>query len=490
MLPWIVLSPALAGPALPPPPPCKTMELLPSAPPVRKGAVARAAGGTKSLRDVWNVPNQRTSRDFVVRWGNSGGVSTASVDALLASFQVAWEKQIEEMEHPQPYGSDAYRFNVYLGDTGNGTPSGYGSGGYYWVDDDGWPMIVVSAATLADPEFTEHTAAHEFYHAIQGATERYAYEGISAWYWEATAEWASLQTIPENTSNGTFVYGYLLLTELPVNFFDYPDMGQLQEYHQYGAFLFPHDLTAQVGWELVRDSWTDRGTEPDPMEVLRSELADRGEDLDELWLDHLGHVPVMDVPQGDLFQSHMDIYGSWFGDEAMLQDTVSGDGGEGASRGDRAPMRYGAVMLRLKKPTPGDLTVTVTGDRQGTEGSRARFGGRVVREAKDGTITYTPIVFDGVDGTAEVEGLVESDDVHVTIGAWTEDPATWETERFPLEWSMVVTPADPEDPAPDDPRPGPGTAGEEVLTCDQGRAGPLAGMLLALPLLALRRRTR
>ena len=33
----------------------------------------------------------------------------------------------------------------FIGDSGNGAPDGYGAGGYYTVDPEGWPMIVVSA---------------------------------------------------------------------------------------------------------------------------------------------------------------------------------------------------------------------------------------------------------------------------------------------------------------------------------------------------------
>ncbi|MCB9685313.1 MAG: hypothetical protein H6738_23055 [Alphaproteobacteria bacterium] len=476
MLTWLSL--AIAAPNVP----CVTMDLLPSAPPVRKGPLL-AAGGAKSNRDVWGVPNQRQSKNFVIRWGDSRSVSSSAVDGLLDAFELAWSVQLDDMGHAHPYGTDAFRFNVYIGDTGGGTPPGYGSGGYYWVDDDGWPMVVVSAATLSDPVYSEHTAIHEFYHATQGATDRYAYDGISAWYWEATAEWAALQTQPDNASNGTFVYGYVLLPALPVNFFDYPDTGALQEYHQYGAFLFPYDLTDQEGWELVRDSWNDRGTEPDPMEVLRTDLADRGEDLDEMWLDHVAHLATMDVPDGDLFQDHIDTFGGLW-DEKTVSDSVEGAGGEGEARGKSAPGRYGAVIVRLRQPDAGTLTATVSGDPEGTEGHVGRYGARVVHVKSGGKTTYTPLTFVDAEGTAEVEGIEEGDDVFLAIGAWSRGSEAWDTEKFPLSWSMTV--AEPEVKLPGKKVP----TDPEVWTCASAPspAGALVGWLVAPLVLARRRR--
>jgi MYXO-CTERM domain-containing protein len=432
---------------------CATMQLLPSMPPMRPATAIPSTflGGGLPDRDPFGVPNELTSTHFVMRWGNTGGISQNDAQDLLDAFETAWSVEVVDMDHPAPVGTDSYLFNVYIGDTGSGAPSAYGAGGYFYTDWDGYPYIVVSKDVLFDTDYSAGVAYHEFYHAIQGGTNRFDYDegNDAAWFWEATAEWVTFEVDLNNPYNGTFLYSYLLLPDLPVDFFDYPDSGALQEYHQYGAFLFPHYLSNEFGPEIIRDAWAEPGSERSPLEVMRTWLDDRGEDLDELWLDHLARNPVYDYPTGANFRYYTEFLAGYYPSEDMIQAEVSGDGGSDTLSGANAPMRYGRATILLDNPDNGELTARVEGEEEGSEGSPAEFGARLTVVENDGSFSYHEVPFDGLVGetTIEVSGAEE---IYLTVGAWTEDLSLsrWESERFGFDWSLDIGP--PDEPGDDD----------------------------------------
>ena len=45
--------------------------------------------------------------------------------------------------------------NVYIGDTGGDIPSSYGAGGYYTIDGEGYPMMVIAKDILNDYEYLQ-----------------------------------------------------------------------------------------------------------------------------------------------------------------------------------------------------------------------------------------------------------------------------------------------------------------------------------------------
>lgn len=421
--------------------PCATMRMLPDAPELRHGVVSRA-GPTKQVRDLYGLPNELRSENFVVRWGSGERFTEEELDNLLESMELGWSVEVEDMAHPPPYGADAFLFNVYIGNTGDGAPEITSAAGYFYPDPEGWPMIVMAPETVRDRLGTEGTAVHEFYHAIQATTGRYPYDGIAAWYWEATAEWAAMQVVPDNPMSSGFAFGYLLLPHLPVNYFDYPDEGLLEEYHQYGAYLFPHDLTEQVGWELVRDTWLDPSGDPDPLEVMRGWLADHGHDMDELWLDHIARNVVLDYPFRVWLEQSLES-GGWGWPEAdRVAVEIDWAGDDGRVRGDSAPGRYGAFAIHLTDADPGTLRVLIEAEPEGTEGSPTEVGARVVRlDAFDDPI-YTEVPFDGLVGELSLPDILMGEDVWVVVGTWTPEarPRIWDDERFELTWSVTVEP--------------------------------------------------
>jgi hypothetical protein len=414
------------------------------APELRVPPAPPSASSGKLERDPYGLPNSLTSDNFLVSWGNSGGVTSGEINNLVDALESAWSLYIDEMEHPQPSGSETWFFNVFIGDSGNGAPDGYGSGGYYSVDPDGHPMIVVSAGTLNDGAYTLITGSHEFYHAIQGSLLTYSYDGESAWFWEATATWGSAQVYPDNIYYSTFLFAYVFYPHYPVNFFDYPDSGQLQEYYQYGSYLWPYYLSEYAAdWSLIRDAWTEAGGEDDPLEALRQGMEERGLDLDQAWLDHLAINQVWDYANGDLLKQWVDSYAQHYSEgENMIAAEHNSLGTQGWEDGpaDLRPRRYGSNAIRMDGPVSGQLNVYIEGEEDGDENSNALYGARLVIVESDDSYTVLDIPFEGVLGELSTDAATDAEEIWLVVGAWTEHlvNSRWEDEKFAYRYALLV----------------------------------------------------
>jgi hypothetical protein len=301
---------ALAATPLPPSIPCATPALhldanhtravLPVDPPEN--------GESKELRNTYtDLSNTIETENFVVWWGSSLGFTTEDVVALAESFELAWETEIDELGFQQPSGTESYKFNVYIGDTGG--PSSLGANGYYYYDDDNWPMVVISSTLLGTDEGFV-TAAHEFFHAIQDSTATYVYAGDAAWYFEASAVWAEARVYPESTEYVKFIPSLAFLPHLPISFFDYPDSLDLQEYHHYGASLFIKHLDEGYSPSLIQRSWGEAPIEGDPLAVLDALLAEESSSVE------------------DEFFAFFDRNGTWdYPDEAAIEEELEARGG-------------------------------------------------------------------------------------------------------------------------------------------------------------------
>lgn len=402
--------------------------------------------GDKEDRDSFgDYPNELESENFKIKWGRSGGVDDDAAESLLAAFEHAWAVEIEQMGHPAPAGTEAYRFNVYIGDTGDDTPDGYGAAGYYNRDPDGYPMVVVAAETLDNEDWARGTATHEFYHAIQDSTGRYGYSGDSAWYWEATAMWIEGEVLPELDEYATFLFGYGLLPQLPVDFFDYPDTGALQEYHQYGAMIFPRYVSEiAADWELVRDSWTlDLGADT-PQDALAMLLADRSVDFADAFGDFASRNATWDYADGDLYTQSMEWYADYYrAEDRSVVAEVNQNGTDGVIEApeDALPGRYGYNVVTLPRPGDEDLLVRFESEAAGSKGSAADWRVTVVRERDEGGPEYVRIALEDGAGEALLEGIGD-EQIHLVAAAVSPSARTDET----FAWSYAMTPTTPADP--------------------------------------------
>jgi uncharacterized protein (TIGR03382 family) len=481
MLPLLLAALAAAAPEIP----CGTPHLW--APVTAAPDPLPPPPNGPAERDAYGVPGVDRSEHFALRYGYVTWTEPAARARLLGALEDAYALQIGQMGHTAPLGMPDTRFNVYLGDTGNGAPPGYGTGGYYSADSEGWPMIVVSAATLGNPGFADVTAAHEFYHAVQGATRRFNYDigGPSAWFWEASATWASAVVFPDQPLYATFLFGYALLPHLPINAFRYPSTGATEEYYQYGAFIWPLHVAQRTGsWDAVVDVWEREHGLDDPLEALRGALADRGHDLDALWLDHIARNVNWDYPNGDVYRRSVAAY-NYLPESGNLEAvSLSSWGFEGLRDGPAAlrPHRYGSNALVMLAPRDGVYTLTVEGEPSGSTGSPARHGAVVVLDAPGQPSRYEPVRFQGARGEIALDGLRAYTRLTLVVGAWTPERGPfWRTETFPYRYGVAYEPPAAE-PEPTEPESG---------GCETLGAPPLGALaLLASVALARRRRHR
>lgn len=462
MLPLFVAT-ALAAPL-----PCGTPAFLP----LRDGPLGvapdRAPPAAKAERDAWGTyPHVAASTNFVVKWGDGGAVSQEEVDALLDAFEEGWAVEIGEMGHPAPLGTDTWLFNVYVGDTGDGTPSSNGAGGYYWRDDDGMPYVVVARDSLYYPDYAQGTAVHELYHALQDAVGTYGYGdgNVGAWYWEATAGWAQGEVYPENATYAQFLMGYAWLPELPVGFFDYPDSGALEEYHQYGAFIFPRYVSeVAADRDLVVQSWLDAGGEEDPVAVLAAGLEARGVAFADAFGDFAARNAGWDYADGDVYADSLMAWSGYFDDNAASADNVGeeGTGGWLDLPEGHAPQRHGYAVVRAHLGAYG-ARIDVGGDPVGSRESPSAWRVTVV-EVDDDVMTYHPVTLDGEgEGSVVLRGDGEA---WIVAAAVPDRAESGETFGF----AYGVEPGEPPDTeAPE------GGKGEEPAACGCAVGGAAGG---------------
>lgn len=499
MLPAVALmlaSPAWSAPR------CLTPSLLPTMRSARPVPALSRLADAKVTRDPYDVPDAAESDNFVVRWGPTGTVPTAAVEALLGALERAWQIEVLDLDHPAPEAAEATKINVYIGDTGGGTPSAYGAAGYFTPDGDGYPMIVLSRDSLNAGETGHLTAAHELYHAVQWGLGTYDYgdSAVGAWYWEATASWIEVEVFPDNPDYAVFLGAYALLPHLPVDFFDYPDTGALEEYHQYGAMILPRYLAEfEADASMIRDTWVEpAGGTRDPLVAIDAALAAQGTDLGVAFSAYAARNATWDYVHQDAYLDSVE-YWSWAfpdGDGGVADRVEVEVGGRSDWRGpdpDRMPGRYGYTVAEIDLRRTGDVALELELVGIGSSGSTAEWGVTVVRDHGD-AVTYEPLSLTmgldqhTFDAALDGEG---ADTLWLVVAAWSRERV--DGERF--DWQYRVSDPNPDAEPEDRPEVGAGVAppdgegADSTASCSHRPGGaPLGLGLLAGAVLVGRRR--
>ena len=395
----------------------------------------------KAERDMYcGSCNTLSSDNFILRWGS--GITQAQAQDVLDSFEYSWNVEIAQMGYEAPATTDSYLFNIYIGDSGSGTPAGYGAAGYFTGDQQGFPMIVLAKQTVWDEYYLDGTIAHEFFHALQSRTNRYDYDeyGPGAWYWEATANWAESVVYPDEVGMAYFLVGYTYFPHYPVNFFDYPNESLLQEYHQYGAFIFPLHLTEiEASNQIIRSSWQDQSALTDPMDVLDKYLQADGTTIEEAWLNHIARMTVMDYRLGNAYEQYLSYYRGYPESQNRYAATVTQSGSNGWTAGPSAtkPQRFGHNTIIARNLSASSMTFAIRGESTGSKGSTAIYGGTVTK-VRGNTVTYHPLEFSGRNGDVTLSGIQSGDEYYLTVGVWTSawDPNKIYSETFDYEYRI------------------------------------------------------
>lgn len=437
--------------------------------------------------DPWGTwPHELGSEHFLVRWGDDGApVTPGDAQAVLDTLERARALFVDELLHTEPVPGDGGRFRVYLGDSWTEGPPGYGNAGYFWSDPNGQPILVLADWVVRDEDGLNATATHELYHAVQSATGSYAYEGISAWYWEATATWIPTLLYPVGDYQLSFLHAYAFNPHLPVDHFRYAESGALEELYQYGAFVFPLHLAEWFGAALIRDSWELPDPNGDPLTALHTHLTAKGFSLPEQWLAHGARNVTWDYPDSARYHEFVDAWSAALGPEVDHQ--LVGEVPAGGALDLRPPrsLRPGRFGLNVWGLTGdgAELQVQVTGDARGSLDSPARWGARLVRN--NGAAVW-PVPFDGTVGRLYVPPLAAGERAWLVFGAWSDDrpadPSAF--EQFDYRLDVVPVPSTLRFPTSF------GDPGEPSRACGCTQARPPAGALLALLPPLTRRRPR
>ncbi len=398
----------------------------------------RPPSALKGTRDAMAgvCVGQEISDNFVLKWGLDAPPADDEVFLIMESLEASWSHQLDIMGHTAPYGTDDYLFNVYVGDSGGCTPSAFGVGGYYTTDDDGWPIIVLSQGVFDNLDFGQTTVAHEFYHAVQHAEGAYTSGRSVQWWWEATAMWVEGQVYPGTEDYYSFLYGYAFEPHRQLNAYTgLTSAGLLEEYHQYGAAIWPRYLTEHVtSWTTIRDSWLLGSPDQDPMDFLADALAEEaGHDLEDVFGDFAAHNATWDYFHGDNIGPYLDYVAdsTRHGDrDRRVAEVVSSSGTGSAWRSpptETLPERFGYNILRMFSPPEGEITLRFNGDAAGSDGSAATWSVRAVIET-DSRVSYLDLPVTAGEGEVTVDASGTEENIYMVITV--SSPAWNEGETF------------------------------------------------------------
>ncbi len=411
--------------------------------------------------DAFALPHQYETEDFVVRWGDEVAVSAEAVAALAALLQTALTAE-RALGFPDPVGSDQYKLNVYIGDSGG--PPSYGALGYFNLDEEGRPMLVFHRYILDDAEQAAAVTAHELLHVLQYS----ANPGLEDWFWEATAVWVEQEVHPGNMNHVRFASGLALLPHRALDLYDRPGDGTLEELHAYGAFLYPRYLTEHgVDPQLVADVWTQ--TSGGVFDGLATQLALRGWSLAGSFGDFAAANAVWDYALGDAYADRVQQdQGTWDRRPTVGYVPVGGTVGMVSAPAETLPEGLSYNLVSYANPPAGLLVVELELAAVGSGGSAADWQPRLVVEDADGS--HFMAIEEG-NITVELDGEERAVWLVAAQAAVPMIPG----ETWSWSWSVHTEEKEEEDPPP-----------PESCACTSGGSSAVYGALLLLPLLRRR----
>jgi len=416
--------------------------------------------------NVYETPN------FAVKWGNLTGFTEADAQSLGADFEAAWQAETNTFGYPTPPTTDTYKLNVYVGDSGAGAPTSLGSAGYYFYDHDGYPMIVVAADVLPDHDLSALTSAHELFHGVQDSEGYFDWDGTTSdWYGEATAIWMEGQVYPDDSGYAAFLYWFAIRPELSLDYYKYPQSGDPEEYHQYGAFVFIDHLSQNVeDPSLIQRSFEAGYSGADALDLLDGLIAADGGSLRDAFADFVGRNGTWDYDNGAWYRQWIDAYGGYdTGNSHRPSGYLHGDS-DWIQPTEDLPHGWGANYWGLNGFT-GDAVLHFDGTVDPTR-VPDRWIATVAVRAGDTHRRYPLALVDG-------QGTLAAADVGAYDEAWlvVAPLAARGTQTWPYAVRMEVPPHDTAD------------TGQTPRSCGC-RAGPGGAALwwVLLPWLVRRRR--
>ena len=423
--------------------PCTTMEMFSHAQ-FREFFPPPPPSGEKESLDVYALPNSVFSDNFALRWGDNVSLSETDAEILLQEFERAWQHEIEDMGFPEPLGTDSHLFNVYIGNSGSGAPGSYGAAGYYSSDSSGWPMIVIDMHAL-EASGSYGVIPHEFFHAVQHACDTYTYEGESAWYWESTAIWMENEVYPEDPVYSAYLFGFAFFPHKALYYFNYPDTGALDEYYQYGAFVFPKFLSTVRATPFdVRDSWVLSVYGETPLEWWEDFFSTNI--FADVVFDFALRNTYWDYQHGDWYRYYLDYYSEYYPqeDKSITKKVhAQGEADWTSVSASLLPENFGVNYIRLEQPAYASMEVGIDGSSVGEQGTSVSWRVGLVRKTEQG-ISYQEL---DANSPEQIHDLQAEEELTLVVMPIAPD-ANW-GEQFSYEYLFVgyseEVPSEPED---------------------------------------------
>ena len=464
--------------------PCGTSDLLPDVPPVLAADPLSPPDVSElEVRDPFgsDYVDFELSEHFVLKWGSDADPSRDQTTGTLDALEDAWTVAFDEMQFERPSFTNAYRINVYIGNSGGDAPEIPGNyAAYVTVDDDGYAYVVVHPDTM--PYFDEawgktyaaSVLEHEFHHVVQVGADVYRSQE-TRWYREASADWFADYTVPEEEIDAESAFYFLLLPELPLNFYDPDDLSSIANIHQYSSSVFLIATTELGGgdWTPFRDSWTQAGGSDVPIDVLDALLPNG---MASAYTDFALAMTTFDLSFGPTVEDWLDEYGSSMDEYHVVTASVNGAGSDApvAIDDSRFPGAFAFNVIDMRYPEPGSVIVTFTGDPTGTRSTPSSFDVLVIADD-----TVTPVPLTNASGTVEIPDTNELWELRVLVVSHPEESES--DEVFPYTLTLAEGEPPPDTGEPREEWTPPEVEAEDPVGCNcaSTRGSPLAWLVIA-----------
>ena len=337
---------------------------------------------------IGTFANLWPSEHVVIKWGPDLVLDPEDVANISDAFEESWALFVDERGMAPPRGSDEWLLNVYIANSGAPSPSIEPDvSGYFTIDHDGMPMIVMARDQFSAWSSGRDTATHELFHALQNALYSFPSDGWK-WFSEASATW-SQEEVWDPSSASRRVPAYATSPHRPVGHYSDDDSDWFARTRRYGAFLFLRFLTERLGDDPTLIEDTLLRDEEFALDALLAELEERGEDPGRAFGDFaVANATWAPYERGDAYA--MSVLSSPHDGYLSARAGSLGRKGWRWPQSDRLASVWGWDLVRVDAPETGIL--------------HARFRSLAPCDVR----SWVHVVLEGPDGI-EVIPLTEGD---------------------------------------------------------------------------------
>lgn len=348
---------------------------------------------------------------FLVWWDNKNDLSTEAA-ILLDSMTVYRDICLDTltMQDP-PNPQDGYYYNIYLHETGDVFPEGWGCG--CGTDCFGYPYMTLPIASLDN----WITISHETFHVFQYSGDAPGFDHPDAqWYVEASANWFAAITHPDDPDAFVEAESLVRIPHVAMwlgyaNFPEYYPENWQRYVHQYAMALFLFYLTEEEGVPFSQICGGFYNAENLqtllPQEYLYAGLGAvemRNHFID--WAAHMTNDFDFILPsQKEMALEHWNTYADPFDDNEFTRAFFNtGTGGWYRPANSLTTTAWSFNTYKILNISNDFYSFHLNGDTFGSEADSARFQGKIlVMNTLTGTRFYDLIMLNETQGSLTVD---------------------------------------------------------------------------------------